>query len=65
MEWSVYAFWDSLGVARQRSIPSFWLVQLGWETPLKCMEFGAGVRDVVSKEGCYVLVLTLGICNIG
>lgn len=48
---SVYDFWDSLGVAKQGSIPSFWIEQLIWKTFLGCMEFGDGLGDVVSVEG--------------
>ena len=48
---SVYDFWDSLGVAKQGSIPSFWMAQLVWKTFLGCMEFGVGAGDVVSVEG--------------
>ena len=49
--WSIYDFWDPLGVARQGSIPSLWLAQLVWETFFECMEFGGCLCDLVSVEG--------------
>ena len=40
-----------VGVAKQCSIPPFWLVKLARKTFFECMELGVGgVRDVVSVE---------------